>query len=169
MGKIIIAPQYKDISGPLVYISGPIYGAPDWHSEAIGMIGINDSVHIASPRRAIETNSVFSDIEMSEQIEWADYYMKRAIMHGIVLFWFPKPINVIEQGGYAHTSRIELGRAMEMVDSKDIHVVVGIQDGFIDTQSIKKLLAYTNPNAPVVNTLHDACEKALNMCNTLVL
>jgi len=169
MGKIIIAPRHEDIAGPLVYISGPIHGASDWHSEVIEMIGINESVHIASPRRAIEANSVFSDIEMSEQIEWADRYMKRAIMVGVVLFWFPRPINIIEQGGYGHTSRIELGRVIEIMKSKDMHIVVGIQDGFVDERSIKKMLSYTNPNMHVFNTLQDVCEKTLNICNTLIL
>lgn len=168
MGKIIIAPHREEMVGPLVYLAGPIYGAPDWHSDAIGMLGMNSELHIATLRRAIEMNTEFSPTQLQDQMKWADHFIRHALHNGIVMFWFPKPIAVIEQGGYGHTSRIELGATIEYLKNiSTAHVVIGIQEGFVDEMRMKTLLSYHTPHILVETSLHDVCEKVLLLSNTL--
>jgi len=34
-GKILIAPKYEDIEGPLIFLAGPIQGAWQWQDREI--------------------------------------------------------------------------------------------------------------------------------------
>jgi hypothetical protein len=37
-GALILPPQYVTVEGPLVFLAGPIQGAPDWQREAIALL-----------------------------------------------------------------------------------------------------------------------------------
>lgn len=49
-GRIILVPDYVDVKGPLIFLGGPIQGAPDWQSRAIEHIQKSaPDINIASP------------------------------------------------------------------------------------------------------------------------
>lgn len=56
--QVITPPHYGPAKGPLVFLAGPIEGAPNWQAEALGRLGEHDPVlAVANPRRRFETES----------------------------------------------------------------------------------------------------------------
>jgi len=166
MSTILIAPYREDLSGPLIFLGGPIQGAPDWHSEAIGILSINKNINIASPRRAVEKRSDFSESLYEEQVLWEHFYLEQAARTGVTLFWLPKPIEHIPERAYAQTSRFELGEALARHYLQKIRLVVGIEKGFSNERYIKMTLALKAPDVSVCETLYSTCEKAIELCHT---
>ncbi len=165
MGKILIAPNKEEIDGPLIFLGGPIQGAPDWQSNAIGILGVNPYINIVSPRRAIEKKGTFSDDDYTIQVDWEHYYLNQAAKNGVTLFWFPLPIEEIPGRAYAQTSRFELGEAMARHCMEGILLVVGIEKGFSNERYIRKTLKDKAPKIFVCGTLEETCEKALELCS----
>ncbi len=51
-GLVFQPPEIAEVDGPLIFLAGPIQGAPDWQSEAISIIhDIDPAIAIASPRK----------------------------------------------------------------------------------------------------------------------
>lgn len=116
------APERPTVEGPLIFLAGPIQGAPLWQTEAISMIRTySTTVHIASPRRrklerlikptasfaARFTESFVGEMYI-EQVDWETRYLNRAAENGCILFWLAKEENHICTRAYAQTSRFEL-------------------------------------------------------------
>jgi hypothetical protein len=160
---ILIAPHKEEIKGPLIFLAGPIQGAPDWQSEAIGILGINPYVNLASPRRATEKKGDFSPEDYSIQVEWEHFYLNQAAKNGVTLFWLPKPIEEIVGRAYAQTSRLELGEALARHYIQGIQVVLGIEKGFSNEKYIRKTFADKAPKVHIHSTLEETCEDALHL------
>ncbi len=167
MGKILIAPNREEIEGSLIFLAGPIQGAPDWHSEAIGFLSVNPHVSIASPRRAHQARGDFNDGDYSEQILWEWEHMTRAGQNGVILFWLASPGVEVPGRAYAQTTRFELGETITRHIFTGIRVVVGIEDGFSNRRYITKSLKEKTPNIPLCSSLKETCEAALLMCNEI--
>lgn len=149
MGKILIAPHREEITGPLIFLAGPIQGAPDWQSEAIGLLSVNPHVSIASPRRASQARGEFSDEDYSLQVLWEWDHMSRAGENGVILFWLAREMVGVPGRAYAQTTRFELGETVARHIFTGIRVVVGLEEGFTNRRYITKSLQ----------------EKALRLCN----
>lgn len=160
MGKIIIAPHKETVEGPLIFLAGPIHGAPDWQSEAIGFLGVNPSLYIASPRRVVEGENNLTGNEKFTQIAWEHFYLNQAARTGVTLFWLPKPLDTTLRS-YSETSRFELGEAVARHYLQKIRLVVGIESGFSDEEYLRLTLATKAPDVPIVGNLEEACERAL--------
>jgi hypothetical protein len=166
MGKILIAPHTEPVSGPLIFLGGPIQGAPDWQSEAIGILSVNEHIDIASPRRAIEKRSDFSESDYEAQVLWEHKYLEEAARRGVTLFWLPKPIQEISGRAYAQTSRFELGEALARHYLQKIPLVVGIEKGFSNERYVRITLKTKAPDVFIADTLEATCEKAIELCHT---
>lgn len=89
--KILIPPRYDDVSGPLIFLAGPIRGAPDWQKEATEILKkLTLDIHIASPRRPIKSDDEFTEKDYHEQVEWEHHYLDYAAKHGLILFWLAR-------------------------------------------------------------------------------
>jgi len=164
MGKILIAPNREEIEGPLIFLGGPIQGAPDWQSHAIGILGVNPYINIASPRRSIEKKGDFSDEDYNIQVEWEHFYLNAASKNGVTLFWLPVALENIPGRAYGQTSRFELGEAMTRHCYEGINLVIGIEKGFSNERYIRKTFKDKAPKVIICNTLEETCEKALELC-----
>lgn len=167
MGKIIVSPHKEEIAGPLIFLAGPIQGASDWQSNAIGILSINPHVHIASPRRAIEKRGDFDESDYTYQVEWEWEYLARARENGVIMFWLPKPIEDIPGRCYAQTSRFELGEALAHKMCSGGNIVLGIEHGFSNGRYIMKSFRDKAPDVPIVHSLEEACEEAIRL-STLI-
>jgi hypothetical protein len=64
--RVINFPSLGPVDGPLVYLAGPIEGAPDWQSEALErLLALDKSLNVANPRRALAPGEELA----SEQID----------------------------------------------------------------------------------------------------
>lgn len=160
--KILIPPKYEDISGPLIFLAGPIQGAPDWQKEAIEILkNLTPDIHIASPRRSIESRGQFSEKDYHEQVEWEHHYLDYAAKHGVILFWLAKETENIPGRAYAQTTRFELGEAVARHYINGVKVAVGIEKGFSNERYLRKTIMAKAPDIPLSDSLENTCKNAL--------
>jgi hypothetical protein len=124
----------------MLFLAGPIQGAPDWQSEAISLIKERQNdfelsrLHIANPRREY-IDGTFS---YPEQVAWEKRNILRAAKYGAVLFWFAKQDPTIEyESGraYAQTSRVEFGRVCGWKDyALNLKLIIGIEPGYTGSE-----------------------------------
>ncbi len=163
-GKLIVAPNYDTIDGKLIFLAGPIQGAPKWQDDAIKLIRfIAPEMNIASPRREINAEKDFTKKMYDEQVDWETYYLRRAGEEGVILFWLPKPAVSIPGRAYAQTSRFELGEWKEKHIRKGAHIVVGIESGFSNESYIRRRFMQDCPDVPVSSSLEGTVKKAVSI------
>jgi hypothetical protein len=121
MSKLILPNTYvedKDIDYPLIFLAGPIRGAPNWHSEAIKTLFYkNPNTTIVSPSRTLDAelrqyllngdNSRFN-----RQRPWELHYLELAAKGkngGSIMFWLPGEETHRCEKSYGAMTRIELG------------------------------------------------------------
>ncbi|AMV27610.1 hypothetical protein VT84_24625 [Gemmata sp. SH-PL17] len=105
MGAVLLPPTITPIDGPLVFLAGPIQGAPDWQSEAIRWFAEHaPTISVASPRRP--GPRISSDYVA--QVDWETHHLRRAAGHGVILFWLACEAVNVPGRVYAQTSRFEL-------------------------------------------------------------
>jgi hypothetical protein len=101
---------------PLVFLAGPVQGAPNWHSPiADELLTFRDDIHVASPRRLLEDEiDVFTANDSQEQVEWENAALERSAKFGSIVVWFAAQDHSLPYRtgrAYAQTTRLELGEA----------------------------------------------------------
>lgn len=162
---LVVPPDRPSVEGPIVFLAGPIQGAPDWQSEAYRWIQFfYPGIVVASPRRPDpRIKGEFSDQVYNEQVDWETYYLRRAAHCGAVLFWLAKEERHVCTRAYAQTTRFELGEWKERASRDGAHLVVGIDDGFTNVRYIARRLAQDCPKVPIVRSLEEACRRAVSL------
>lgn len=163
MGQIILPPNYPKIAGPLIFLAGPIQGAPDWQSTAISYLKDHADVHIASPRRPKRRSGDFTKKDYNEQVDWEHHFLDYAAENGITVFWLAKQDYEVKGRAYAQTSRLELGEAFTRHYLKGIQLIVGIEQGFSNEKYIRRTLAQKCPSVPVCSYLDETLEHAVKL------
>ena len=131
MEIITPASPQKDYSDKkIVFLGGPIKGAPDWQSQAINDLADLD-IYVANPRREKVEN-----FNLDLQIAWESKFLAAA---DIILFWIPPKQEDIAGREYAQTSRFELGEwaAKTNYNQGNKKLVVGIDDAFFGKSYIQ--------------------------------
>lgn len=164
MKEVIIAPNYIKINGPLIFLAGPIQGAPDWQSRAIEIFKKMKPVHVASPRRPIKFFGDFAEKDYHAQVEWEHHYLDYAAKNGVTMFWLANAIRHIPGRAYAQTTRFELGEAVARHYLKGIKVVVGIEKGFSSERYLRKTIGSKAPDIPIPDLLEETCRRAVGLC-----
>lgn len=156
---IILPPEYREISTPIIFLAGPIQGAEDWQSQAIEIIHkLKPEAIIASPRRPSFSNSFNFD----EQVGWETYFLNVASKNGVILFWLASEKEPIPGRAYAQTSRAELFEWKERHLTRGAKLVIGIEEGFTGERYIKKRLGQDCPDIIICSSLEETCQNALN-------
>ena len=157
----------------VIFLAGPIQGAPDWHLEAVehlrelymSEINLKD-FHIACPKRLAVSDEEFN---YDEQIAWETHYLNAAAQTGGIMFWLAKEEEQIPGRAYGQTSRFELGewkarvqilnKLKKLFDEKTtIKMVVGIQQGFSGRRYLIKRLSEDVPEVMLCETLEETCK-----------
>lgn len=178
-GKFFTAPEYTPIEGSLIFLAGPIQGAPDWHSDALMLIrDLDPNVNIASPHRYVANKPS----EYSEQVDWETYHLDQAgYGQGCVLFWLAREerrdiIDLIrglidrwlageDARAHAQTTRIELSRWCERIATRGVKVVIGIEKGFTGEKYIRYTFPKEYPGIQIVDSLEETCRIAVDLAN----
>lgn len=133
----VITPQSpeKDYSDKkIVFLAGPIKGAPDWQSQAIKDLADLD-IYVANPRRENARN-----FDLDLQVDWESKFLA---LSDVIMFWIPKKDIDIAGRDYAQTTRFELSEwaAKTHYNREYKKIVVGIDDAFFGKSYIVKRLA----------------------------
>ena len=160
---------------PLIFLAGPIQGAPDWQATAIGWLQKHHPLlHIASPRSLMWETSLFPEERerlFDIQQEWEHDYIDYALDRGVVLFWLAKEAVHHCDRAYAQTSRFELGFALgnALVRQRagfkrlaPVRVAVGADKDFSNRNYLTKTMS-KRFGLPMHATLEDTLEAAVDI------
>lgn len=159
MHQIIYPPEITDVSGKIIFLAGPIQGAPEWHLEAIKILNeiIKSPITIACPKR--QNDSWVYDF--NRQVDWESAFLEKSSRTGVILFWLAKEHKHQCDRAYAQTTRFELAEWLkEAYISANCQVTVGIEDGFPGARYIRRRVATHYPKVIVHNTLKATCYQA---------
>lgn len=157
-GKIILPPNYVEISGPLIFLAGPIQGAKDWQAEAVKIINSNaPEINVASPRVEYKPGEGVYE----KQVDWETYHLRLAAKSGAIMFWLAKEFEHRHDRAYAQTSRFELGEWKVRHECDGVKLVVGIEEGFTNARYIKRRLSQDCPDVKVFDSLKETCLEAI--------
>jgi hypothetical protein len=138
----------------LIFLAGPIQGAPNWQGEAIELL--NTNFHVANPRR----DGYDESFDKDKQIEWEWDQLERAALHGGIIFWFAAQdfdLPYEEGRAYAQTTRIEFGEVFGWEKyNPAINIAFGIDpdyeggNGFYMRKKVLKFGIPVRDNLPAV-------------------
>jgi hypothetical protein len=157
--NVYIPPEYVEGEKSIIFLAGPIQGAPDWQSKAQEIIhGINPLVTIASPKRPFNKN-----LQYNEQADWETYHLRKAGQNGVIIFWLAKEETHVCERAYAQTTRAELFEWKVRHERDGAKIVIGIEEGFSGTRYIKRRFSQDCSEVPILDSLEETCKKALEM------
>ena len=164
MGKVLLPSVIVEVEGPVVFLAGPIQGAPDWHEEAARiLLELDSAFTIASPRALPNEYETFDEAHYRAQVDWETHYLRRAARECVIMFWLAKEKTHIHERAYAQTSRFEIGEWKERHMRDGAKLVVGIEDGFSGARYVRHRFGQDCPEVPVVSSLREACEAAVRL------
>lgn len=157
---ILQPPHILSVEGPVVFLAGPIQGAPDWQKQAIHYFKEQaPTIHIASPRR----DYLDGEFIYAKQVDWETHFLNRAALNGVVLFYLAKEAEHVPGRAYAQTTRFELGEWKAKNQLLQSKLVVGIEDGFTNAKYIKRRLSQDCPSVPICSSLLETCQAAIEL------
>lgn len=165
-GHILVAPEYRELRGALIFLVGPIQGAPDWQADATRIIRrINKSIHIASPRRATESygKGDFDSALYAQQVDWETHYIGRSAMDGCPLIWCAREIVHDCKRAYAQTTRGEMFERKLRHQLCGEPFALGIEPGFSGEKYIRRRFGQDCPDVPIRSTLEETCRDAVRV------
>jgi len=159
-GMLLHPPDIFEFDAPVIFLAGPIQGAPDWQSEATKIIhSINDDILVASPRKNYEPG----EFVYEKQVDWETYFLKRAADFVAILFWLAVQAEETPGRSYAETTRFELGEWKARLETGSLNnLVVGIEEGFGNDGYIRRRFGQDCPGVPVLDNLDETCRAAVH-------
>jgi len=153
---------------PLIFLAGPIQGAPDWQEQASDIIAVLDpEIVIANPRQPLELADGLQGQDFYDQVDWETHYLRQAGKRGVIMFWLAKEAEHNCGRAYAQTSRFELGEWKEYHRRDSSIVVIGIEPGFTNERYLRHRLGQDCPEIAIFNTLEQTCRLAVKSCQAL--
>ena len=157
---LIQPPEIVFVERPLIFLAGPIQGAPDWHSEARTIIhDLRPDVVVASPRKDYSPG----EFVYEKQVDWETRYLKLAGQLGVVCFWLAKQVQETPGRAYAQTSRFELGEWKKEHQVSGAKLTVGIEKGFGNERYIRRRLGQDCRDVLIADTIQETCFNAVTI------
>jgi hypothetical protein len=157
---VLTPPVIVPVDGPLVFLAGPIQGAPDWQADAVRWFGERaPDVAIASPRRHYAPR----EFDYAAQVDWETHHLRQAAERGVILFWLARQAVAVPGRAYAQTTRFELAEWKVRHERDGARLVVGIEDGFSGERYVRRRFGQDCPRVPFAATLAEACALAAEM------
>lgn len=160
--RLILPLNYPKISEPVLFLAGPVQGAPNWQEEAIEYLySKNPEIWVASPRRRNMKGFVYH-----QQVAWERHWLRKVSQNGLVLFWFADEAEVIPGRAYAKTSRFEFGEAKINYEYGVSNLSIGIEPGF-SGRYFRQVLKDECRGLIIHRTLKRTLDDALKQMNQL--
>ncbi len=172
MSGLIIPNRYVEVNGSLIFLAGPIMGAPNWQDEAIDFILTRKPrMTVVSPRRGIR-QSIARHILPSEenyfprQRAWERYYLDLASKTGAIMFWLPRESEHRCEKVYGAMTRLELGQWMTNYrNNNSVRVCFGSDGKFPELDTVKYDLSLDTPDKDIKTTLEETCLEAIKLAS----
>ena len=153
-------PELVDISGPVIFLAGPIQGAPDWQSKAVSIIhSLDKDVVVASPRKDYPEGSFVYE----RQVDWETHFLNLAGKSGVVAFWLAVQAIETPSRSYAQTTRFELAEWKMKHQFEGAKITIGIEEGFGNARYIRRRFGQDCPEVKIADTLEEMCRNAFSL------
>ncbi|HUD03500.1 MAG TPA: hypothetical protein VMR51_01815 [Patescibacteria group bacterium] len=144
----------------VVFLAGPIQGAPKWQYEAERIIhSLDAGIVVASPRKDYSKG----EFVYERQVDWETHFLNRAARVGAIIFWLALQVKETPGRPFAQTSRFELGEWKVKHETTGANVVVGIEEGFPNERYIRHRLGQDCPKIPILSSLQETCKTAVDI------
>lgn len=159
---VLLPTTIVPVEGPVVFLAGPIQGAPDWQAEAIQWFAEHaPAVSVASPRRP--RTGPRDESDYAAQVDWETHYLRLAATHGAILFWLARETVSVPGRAYAQTTRFELAEWKVRHERDHVRLAVGVEDGFSGERYIRQRFGQDCPRVPLVSSLAAVCTATVEL------
>lgn len=156
-------PEIVDVDGPVIFLAGPIQGAPDWQTVAADVIhDLDPAVVVASPRKDYPEGTFVYE----RQVDWETHFLRRAGKAGVVAFWLANQTIETPGRSYAQTTRFELAEWKMRHERDGANVTIGIEEGFGNARYIARRFAQDAPEVKVTDSLEELCRNAVELARS---
>lgn len=158
-------PEITETSAPVIFLAGPVQGAPDWQPEAANIIHDLDSkLIVASPRRDYEAAGI--PFQYEKQVDWETHFLRTAGRAGVIAFWLATQVEETPGRAYAQTTRIELGEWKTERKYTQAKLTIGIEEGFGNARYIRRRFSQDAPDVKIARSLEEMCRNAVELVHT---
>jgi hypothetical protein len=160
---VLFPPTITPLDSPLVFLAGPIQGAPHWQADAIRWFTEHaPTIAVASPRRQDRSR----EFDYAAQVDWETHYLRLAAGRGVILFWLAAEAESVPGRAYAQTSRFELAEWKVRHERDGARLAVGIEDGFSGARYIRHRFGQDCPRVPLLSSLPAVCAAAAELAGS---
>ena len=169
--KNIIIPKTRveNIDAPLIFLAGPVKGAPGWRDAAIEIIlSQNKEIVVASPdaelKKSLRTHLLRGDEDFPRRRAWERHYLEVASKTGAIMFWLPEEVEHDCKKPYGSMTRIELGQWMTRYSyDRSVRLCFGSDGKFSELDIIKFDLSRDAPDKKIFGSLEETCREAVRI------
>lgn len=146
--KVFYPPKDYSRGKPLIFLAGPVQGAPNWQSKVIAWFKTNYPVDIACPKWHGDYES---------QHRWETTHLEKAALRGCVMFWlanfeYETPRRSFELAEWVTKYSMSI---------YNINIVIGIEPGFSNEQYIRRRVSALSRNEiDIYDDLENTCAAA---------
>lgn len=159
---LLTPPEIVETKEPVIFLAGPIQGAPDWQSVAAGLIhDIDPRIIVASPRK----NYPEGTFVYERQVDWETYFLRSAGRSGVIAFWLAAQVEETPGRAYAQTTRFELAEWKMRHEYEGVKLTIGIEEGFGNARYIRRRFAQDAPDVHIVDSLEEMSQNAVDLAN----
>lgn len=164
--QFIQPPEIVKIEGPVVFLAGPIQGAPNWQEEAKSYIhNLEPKITVASPRREYGEG----EFDYGKQVDWETHFLRRAAEMGVIAFWLASQQEDTPGRSYTQTSRFEIGEWKQARKSDpSIKLTIGIEPGFGNERYIRRRFGQDCPDVEITDDLEAMCLNAVDLAKPYI-
>ncbi len=153
-------PEIVETPDNVIFLGGPIQGAPEWQYQAADIIyNIDSAVVVASPRKDYEPGT----FEYEKQVDWETYFLRKAGRTGVVAFWLAAQTIDTPGRAYAQTSRFELAEWKMKHELEGAKLTIGIEEGFGNARYIRRRFGQDAPEVEIADSLEAMCANAVDL------
>ena len=171
MGLIIPNVHVGNVYAPLIFLLGPIRGAPNWQDDAVEYIlSRKPTLVVASPRRGTgdkipKYNPINgNNNHFPRQRAWERYYLEIARKKGCGMFWLPGESEHNCDKSYGAMTRLELGQLMTSYkQDHSTRFCIGTDGKFSEFDTIAYDLSLDAPDKKIFSTLEETCDEAMRI------
>lgn len=157
---VLQPPEIVETDGPVIFLAGPIQGAPDWQTTAANLIhDIDSSIIIASPRKDYPEG----EFVYEKQVDWETHFLRAASRNGVIAFWLAAQIEDTPGRSYAQTTRFELAEWKIHHEHDEAKLTIGIEEGFGNARYIRRRFSQDTPDVKIVDSLEEMCKNAVDL------
>lgn len=157
---LLTPPEIVETDGPVIFLAGPIQGAPDWQTEAAKHIyDLDPSIVVASPRKDYPEGTFVYE----KQVDWETYFLRTAGQTGVIVFWLAAQVEDTPGRSYAQTTRFELAEWKMHHEYEGTKLTIGIEEGFGNARYIRRRFAQDAPGVPIADSLEEMCRSAVEL------